>query len=79
MRKRALDAVGSAQLSAVVGPKHHRAANSVPAATEDLAAITSTGGIAVVFDLEDSAPLDDDLDNLAVLADLGVRTSSSAA
>jgi membrane dipeptidase len=41
---------------------------------DDVVAITGGGGIAVVFDLEDSRPLDDDLDNLAVLADLGVRT-----
>jgi membrane dipeptidase len=39
-----------------------------------VAAITASGRIAVVFDLEDSRPLDDDLDNLTVLADLGVRT-----
>ena len=39
-----------------------------------VAAITAGGRIAVVFDLEDSRPLDDDLDNLTVLADLGVRT-----
>lgn len=41
---------------------------------DDVEAITGRGDIAVVFDLEDSRPLDDDLDNLAVLADLGVRT-----
>ena len=41
---------------------------------DDVAAITGRGRIAVVFDLEDSRPLDDDLDNLAVLAGLGVRT-----
>lgn len=40
----------------------------------DVAAITGSGGVAVVFDLEDSRPLDNDLDNLAVLAALGVRT-----
>jgi membrane dipeptidase len=40
----------------------------------DVEAITSRGNVAVVFDLEDSRPLDDNLDNLAVLADLGVRT-----
>ncbi|MDL9938883.1 membrane dipeptidase [Gordonia sp. ABSL1-1] len=37
-------------------------------------AITAAERIAVVFDLEDSRPLDDDLDNLSRLADLGVRT-----
>lgn len=41
---------------------------------DDVATIARDGRIAVVFDLEDSRPLDDDLDNLAVLADLGVRT-----
>ncbi|OBG96307.1 membrane dipeptidase [Mycobacterium sp. E3251] len=41
---------------------------------DDVAAITGGGDIAVVFDLEDSRPLDDDLDNLLVLAGLGVRT-----
>ncbi|MDQ2626279.1 dipeptidase [Mycolicibacter sinensis] len=40
----------------------------------DVEAITGAGGIAVVFDLEDSNPLDDDLDNLAVLVEYGVRT-----
>ncbi|MGB5795487.1 MAG: membrane dipeptidase [Mycolicibacter algericus] len=40
----------------------------------DVEAITGAGGIAVVFDLEDSNPLDDDLDNLAVLVQHGVRT-----
>ncbi|WP_118915422.1 dipeptidase [Mycobacterium shigaense] len=44
------------------------------AAVGDVAAITGAGRIAVVFDLEDSRPLDDDLANLTVLADLGVRT-----
>lgn len=40
----------------------------------DVEAITAAGHIAVVFDLEDSNPLDDDLDNLAVLVEHGVRT-----
>jgi membrane dipeptidase len=44
------------------------------ATVDDVSAITSCGRIAVIFDLEDSRPLDDDLANLAVLADLGVRT-----
>ena len=41
---------------------------------DDVRTIAGRGDIAVVFDLEDSRPLDDNLDNLAVLADLGVRT-----
>ncbi|MEW5811859.1 MAG: membrane dipeptidase [Actinomycetota bacterium] len=41
---------------------------------DDVERITSSGRIAVVFDLEDSGPVDDDLDNLAILAGLGVRT-----
>jgi membrane dipeptidase len=41
---------------------------------DDVATITGAGRIAVVFDLEDSRPLDDNLDNLATLAGLGVRT-----
>ncbi|BBX33146.1 hypothetical protein MMAG44476_35816 [Mycolicibacterium mageritense DSM 44476 = CIP 104973] len=41
---------------------------------DDVEAITRAGRVAVVFDLEDSRPLDDDLDNLATLADMGVRT-----
>lgn len=59
---------------------HYRAAiNAHPAlelacGTGDVAAITGAGRVAVVFDLEDARPLDDDLDNLAVLAGLGVRT-----
>lgn len=40
----------------------------------DVEAITGAGDIAVVFDLEDSNPLDGDLDNLAVLVEHGVRT-----
>jgi membrane dipeptidase len=40
----------------------------------DVVAIARADGIAVVFDLEDSGPLDGDLDNLSTLADLGVRT-----
>ncbi|OBF62626.1 membrane dipeptidase [Mycobacterium sp. 852002-50816_SCH5313054-b] len=40
----------------------------------DVAAITRGGRIAVVFDLEDSGPLDGNLNNLAPLAGLGVRT-----
>lgn len=47
---------------------------TVAASLDDVDAITGTGGIAVVFDLEDSNPLDDDLGNLAVLAEHGVRT-----
>lgn len=37
-------------------------------------AATWAGRIAVVFDLEDSGPLDDDLENVRTLANLGVRT-----
>lgn len=44
------------------------------ATVDEVATITGSGKVAVVFDLEDSRPLDDDLDNLAVLAELGVRT-----
>lgn len=47
---------------------------AVAAGLADVEAITGAGGIAVVFDLEDSNPLDDDLDNLAVLVEHGVRT-----
>ncbi len=42
--------------------------------TDDVTAIIGRGEIAVVFDLEDSGPVDGDLANLARLADLGVRT-----
>ncbi|MDX1872511.1 membrane dipeptidase [Mycolicibacterium sp. 120266] len=44
------------------------------ASIDDVDSITAAGRIAVVFDLEDSAPLDEDLDNLATLASMGVRT-----
>jgi membrane dipeptidase len=47
---------------------------AVAATVSDVDAITGAGEIAVVFDLEDSHPLDDDLANLAVLAAHGVRT-----
>jgi membrane dipeptidase len=65
---------------AMVLLRHYRAAvNAHPdlelaAGIEDVEAITRAGGIAVVFDLEDSHPLDDSLDNLSRLAELGVRT-----
>jgi membrane dipeptidase len=44
------------------------------AGVDDVVAIAATGRVAVVFDVEDAGPLDDDLDNLATLASLGVRT-----
>lgn len=47
---------------------------TVAAGLADIEAIPGAGGIAVVFDLEDSNPLDDDLGNLAVLVQHGVRT-----
>lgn len=47
---------------------------SLAAGLDEADAITAAGGIAVVFDLEDSNPLDDNLDNLAVLVQHGVRT-----
>ena len=47
---------------------------ALAATVDDVATITNSGNVAVVFDLEDSRPLDDDLDNLRVLAELGVRT-----
>jgi membrane dipeptidase len=59
---------------------HYRAAVAaqpdlqLAADIDEVATITSAGGIAVVFDLEDSAPLDDNLESLAAFADLGVRT-----
>ena len=60
--------------------RHYRdAVDALPglalaATVDDVATITNSGNVAVVFDLEDSRPLDDDLDNLRVLAELGVRT-----
>jgi membrane dipeptidase len=60
--------------------RHYRAAVDthpdleLAASVDDVAAITRAGRIAVVFDLEDSRPLDGDLDNLATLVSLGVRT-----
>lgn len=44
------------------------------ATVDDVTAIAGRGKIAVVFDLEDSAPIDDNLENLATLARMGVRT-----
>lgn len=41
---------------------------------DELRAATASGQVAVAFDLEDANPLDGDLDNLARLAELGVRT-----
>ncbi|MGA3254913.1 MAG: membrane dipeptidase [Mycobacterium sp.] len=60
--------------------RHYRAAVAahpnlqLAATVDDVTAITGAGRIAVVFDLEDAAPLDDEFDNLAILADLGVRS-----
>jgi membrane dipeptidase len=60
--------------------EHYRAAVAAhpdlesAASLGDVDAITRAGRVAVVFDLEDSAPLDGDLNNLATLAGLGVRT-----
>jgi membrane dipeptidase len=60
--------------------RHYRAAVDahpeleLATSIDDVDAVTRAGRIAVVFDLEDSAPLDGDLDNLATLAGLGVRT-----
>ena len=51
--------------------RHYRAAVNahpdleLPCSVEDVETITGAGRIAVVFDLEDCAPLDGDLDNLA--------------
>jgi membrane dipeptidase len=60
--------------------RHYRAAIEARAdlavadTIDDVDAVTRGGRIAVVFDLEDSRPLDDDLANVRRLADLGVRT-----
>ncbi|CAM4307476.1 Membrane dipeptidase (Peptidase family M19) [Mycobacterium basiliense] len=60
--------------------RHFRAAVTahpdleLASSTADVAAIVRAGQIAVVFDLEDSGPLDDNLDNLATLAEMGLRT-----
>lgn len=59
---------------------HYRAAIAAHPSFElaavigDVDSATRAGRIAVVFDLEDSRPLDDDLGNLHELAGLGVRT-----
>lgn len=47
---------------------------TLAAGIDEVAAIADEDRVAVVFDLEDSRPLDDDLDNLAALVNLGVRT-----
>lgn len=60
--------------------RHYRAAIDgrpdleLVATIDDVDAAARAGRIAVVFDLEDSRPLDDDLANVRRLADLGVRT-----
>lgn len=59
---------------------HYRAATDahpdleLSATLDEVDAATRAGRIAVVFDLEDSRPLDDDLENVRKLANLGVRT-----
>lgn len=47
---------------------------TVAGSLDDVDAITGAGGIAVVFDLEDANPIEDDLGNLSVLVEHGVRT-----
>ena len=47
---------------------------SVAESVDDVDRIGSAGDVAIVFDLEDSAPLDGDLENLRVLVGQGVRT-----
>ncbi|NLU82699.1 membrane dipeptidase [Rhodococcus sp. HNM0569] len=47
---------------------------AVAATVHDVARIAESGRIAVAFDLEDSGPLDGDLENLRRFAELGVRT-----
>jgi membrane dipeptidase len=42
--------------------------------SDDVEACFRIGGIGVIFDLEDSGPLDGDLDNVQVFYDLGVRS-----
>lgn len=60
--------------------RHYRAAVDAHPGLELAATLgevdvaTRAGRIAVVFDLEDSRPLDDDLENVRALANLGVRT-----
>lgn len=60
--------------------RHYRAAIDgrpdleLAATIDDVDAAARAGRIAVVFDLEDSRPLGDDLANVRRLADLGVRT-----
>lgn len=60
--------------------RHYRAAIAdhpdleLAATIGDVDAAARAGRIAVVFDLEDSRPLDDDIENVCKLADLGVRT-----
>lgn len=60
--------------------RHYRAAVAaqpgleLAATVNDVVTIANRGNVAVVFDLEDSRPLDDDLTNLGLLAELGVRT-----
>ncbi|GAB20629.1 peptidase M19 family protein [Gordonia effusa NBRC 100432] len=47
---------------------------STVSGVDELQTSSAAGDIAVVFDLEDSGPLDGDLDNLHTFARLGVRT-----
>jgi membrane dipeptidase len=60
--------------------RHYRAAVDahpdleLATSLDDVEATTHAGRIAVVFDLEDCGPLDGDLNNLATLVNLGVRT-----
>ncbi|OMC25456.1 membrane dipeptidase [Mycobacterium colombiense] len=51
-----------------------RADLALAATIDDVDEASRAGHIAVVFDLEDSRPLNDDLANVRRLADLGVRT-----
>lgn len=51
-----------------------RAGLALPTCVDDVAVAQSSGRLAVAFDLEDAAPLDGDLSNVAEFVALGVRT-----
>ena len=63
-----------ALLDAFRGGIERLEATRLVSTAEDVVAATDRGELAVAFDLEDSGPLDGDLDNVRRFYDLGVRT-----
>ncbi|WP_072690675.1 dipeptidase [Rhodococcus marinonascens] len=69
-------AQGKAESTAIAENFRSQAGGDIELVTEfgDVDAVRDAGGLALAFDLEDSAPLDGDLSNVAHFYELGVRS-----